>query len=45
LSSVIYLGLFYVFTLPLGLVGPGIAACIGGALTLARLLLLVRKFQ
>ena len=45
LSSFIYLGLFYVFTLPLGLVGPGIAACIGGALTLVRLLLLVRKFR
>lgn len=45
LSSIIYLGLFYVFTPPLGLVGPGIAASIGGALTLARLLFLVRKFQ
>ena len=45
LSSVIYLCLFYVFTLPLGLVGPGIAACIAGALTLGRLLFLVRKFQ
>ncbi len=45
LSSVVYLGLFYVFTLPLGLIGPGIAACIGGALTLARLLLLVRRYR
>jgi O-antigen/teichoic acid export membrane protein len=45
LSSFVYLGLFYVFTVPLGLVGPGIAACIGGALTLVRLLLLVRKFR
>jgi O-antigen/teichoic acid export membrane protein len=43
LSSVVYLGLFYVFTLPFGLIGPGIAASIGGALTLGRLLLLVRK--
>ena len=45
LSSVVYLGLFYVFTIPLGLNGPGIAACIGGALTLVRLLFLVRKFR
>jgi len=45
LSAVVYLGLFYVFTLPLGLIGPGIAASIGGALTLARLLLLVRSFK
>jgi len=45
LSSFVYLGLFYVFTLPLGLVGPGIAACIGAALTLVRLLFLVRKFR
>jgi len=45
LSSVLYLGLFYVFTLPLGLIGPGVAACIAGALTLTRLLFLVRKFQ
>lgn len=45
LSSLIYLGLFYVFTLPLGLIGPGIAASIAGALTLGRLLLLVRKIQ
>ncbi len=45
LSSLIYLGLFYVFTLPLGLIGPGIAASMAGALTLGRLLLLVRKFQ
>lgn len=45
LSSIIYLGLFYVFTPPLGLVGPGVAASIAGALTLTRLLLLVRKFD
>lgn len=45
LSSFVYLSLFYVFTLPLGLIGPGIAASIGGALTLARLLLLVRKYK
>jgi len=45
LSSFVYLSLFYVFTLPLGLIGPGIAASIGGALTLVRLLLLVRKYQ
>ena len=45
LSSIIYLGLFYVFTQPLGLVGPGIAASIAGALTLVRLLLLVRKYR
>jgi len=45
LSSLVYLGLFYFLTLPLGLVGPGIAACIGGALTLVRLLFLVRKFR
>lgn len=45
LSSFVYLVLFYVLTLPLGLVGPGIAACIGGALTLVRLLFLVRKFR
>jgi O-antigen/teichoic acid export membrane protein len=45
LSSFVYLSLFYVFTLPFGLIGPGIAAVIGGALTLGRLLLLVRKFQ
>lgn len=45
LSSIIYLGLFYVFTPPLGLVGPGVAASVAGALTLTRLLLLVRKFD
>lgn len=45
LSSIIYLGLFYVFTLPLGLIGPGIAASIAGALTLGRLVLLVRKYK
>ena len=45
LSSFVYLSLFYVFTPPLGLIGPGIAACIGGALTLARMLFLVRKFR
>ncbi len=45
LSSFVYLGLFYFLTLPLGLVGPGIAACIGGALTLVRLLFLVRKYR
>lgn len=45
LSSFIYLALFYVFTPPLGLIGPGIAASIGGALTLGRLLYLVRKYQ
>jgi O-antigen/teichoic acid export membrane protein len=45
LSAFVYLSLFYVFTPPLGLVGPGIAACIGAALTLARMLFLVRKFQ
>ncbi len=45
LSSFVYLGLFYVFTLPMGLVGPGIAACIGGALTLVRLVALVRKYK
>lgn len=45
LSSIIYLSLFYVFTPPLGLVGPGVAASIAGALTLTRLLLLVRKFD
>ena len=45
LSSFIYLSLFYVFTPPLGLIGPGVAACIGGALTLGRLLYLVRKYQ
>jgi O-antigen/teichoic acid export membrane protein len=45
LSSIIYLGLFYVFTPPLGLIGPGVAASIAGALTLTRLLLLVRKFD
>jgi hypothetical protein len=45
LSSFIYLSLFYVFTPYVGLVGPGIAASIGGALTLGRLLFLVRKYQ
>jgi len=45
LSSFFYLSLFYVFTPPLGLIGPGVAACIGGALTLGRLLYLVRKYQ
>jgi O-antigen/teichoic acid export membrane protein len=45
LSSFVYLSLFYVFTPPLGLIGPGIAASIGGALTLGRLLLLVRKYH
>ena len=45
LSSFVYLSLFYVFTPPLGLIGPGVAACIGGALTLSRLLYLVRKYQ
>ena len=45
LSSFIYLGLFYVFTPPLGLIGPGIAASIGGALTLGRLLFLVRRYH
>jgi len=45
LSAFVYLGLFYVFTLPFGLVGPGIAASIAGALTLARLLLLVRRYR
>jgi len=45
LSAFVYLGLFYVFTLPFGLIGPGIAAGIAGALTLARLLLLVRKYD
>jgi len=45
LSAIVYLSLFYVFTPPLGLIGPGIAASIGGALTLWRLLVLVRKYQ
>lgn len=45
LSSFIYLSLFYVLTPPLGLIGPGVAASIGGALTMGRLLLLVRKYQ
>ncbi|MDX2429177.1 MAG: hypothetical protein QNK22_10870 [Xanthomonadales bacterium] len=45
LSSFVYLSLFYVFTPPLGLIGPGIAASIGGALTLGRLLLLVRTYH
>ena len=45
LSSFVYLSLFYVFTPPLGLIGPGIAASIGGALTLGRLLFLVRKYH
>jgi O-antigen/teichoic acid export membrane protein len=45
LSSFVYLSLFYVFTPPLGLIGPGIAASIGGALTLGRLLYLVRKYR
>ena len=45
LSSFIYLGLFYVFALSFGLIGPGIAASIGGALTLGRLLFLVRKYR
>lgn len=45
LSSFIYLSLFYVFTPPLGLIGPGVAASIGGALTLSRLLYLVRKYR
>ena len=45
LSSFVYLSLFYVFTPPLGLIGPGVAASIGGALTLARLLFLVRKYH
>ena len=45
LSAFIYLGLFYVFTLPFGLIGPGIAASIAGALTLTRLLLLVRRYR
>ena len=45
LSSFVYLSLFYVFTPPLGLIGPGIAACIGAALTLVRMLFLVRKSQ
>ena len=45
LSSFVYLSLFYVFTPPLGLIGPGVAASIGGALTLSRLLFVVRKYQ
>ena len=45
LSAVVYLGLFFVFTPPLGLVGPGIAASLAGALTLARLLFLVKKYN
>ena len=45
LSSLVYLSLFYVFTPPFGLIGPGIAASIGGALTLIRLLFVVRKYQ
>jgi O-antigen/teichoic acid export membrane protein len=45
LSSIVYLGLFYVFTPPLGLIGPGVAASIGGALTLVRLLFLVRRYH
>jgi len=45
LSSFVYLSLFYVFTPPLGLIGPGVAASIAGALTLGRLLYLVRKYQ
>ena len=45
LSSFVYLSLFYVFTPPLGLIGPGVAASIGGALTLGRLLFLVRKYH
>jgi len=45
LSSFVYLSLFYVFTLPLGLIGPGIAASIGGVLTLVRLMLLVRTYH
>ena len=45
LSSFVYLGLFYVFALSFGLIGPGIAASIGGALTLGRLLFLVRKYR
>ena len=45
LSAFVYLSLFYVFTPPLGLIGPGVAASIGGALTLSRLLFVVRKYQ
>lgn len=45
LSSIIYLGLFYVITPSLGLVGPGVAASIGGAITLTRLLFLIRRFD
>ena len=45
LSAFVYLSLFYVFTPPLGLIGPGIAASIGGVLTLGRLLFLVRKYH
>ena len=45
LSSFVYLSLFYVLTPPIGLIGPGVAASIGGALTLGRLLFLVRKYH
>ena len=45
LSAFVYLSLFYVFTPPLGLIGPGIAASIAGALALGRLLYLVKKYK
>jgi O-antigen/teichoic acid export membrane protein len=45
LSAFVYLSLFYVFTPPLGLIGPGVAASIAGALALGRLLYLVKKYK
>ncbi len=45
LSTIIYLSLFYILTPHLGLIGPGVAASIGGAITLARMLLLLRKYH
>jgi O-antigen/teichoic acid export membrane protein len=45
LSSFVYLGLFYILTPSFGLIGPGIAASIGGVLTFWRMLVLVRKLR
>lgn len=39
----IYLGMFYLLAPPLGLPGPGIAACIGASLTLLLMLRLIRR--
>jgi O-antigen/teichoic acid export membrane protein len=37
--------LFYILTPSFGLIGPGIAASIGGVLTFWRMLVLVRKLR